>query len=484
LFKPWHVGSYRVRVSDSLDSAWSNTAQLSLNATQPASLWQDLLLFLPFAGNTTDFSPYARTITQSNVGVGDSPDGTAAGSATFDGSSSRMDFSPNLPDLAEMTISLWIKPRTTNQYAHLFSDWDDALGRDVYLIYDNGRIHVRAKADLGWTSEPFMTATNWYHITWIMGASSSKLFVNGQLFATINQTGSNLGYKLRSNIGYFNYGSGKDWYNGELSSLRIYGRALTESEAMQLYQYDSPLSQIELEQPTGTVLVDGSATTIWQALPTGGSAVSAPYKIRNAGVTTLRNLSLSKSGTDAADFQLGNLTSTTLAPGQSMSFTVTFAPRPGASGQRSATLQVASNDTDENPFDIALTGEVYSTIQDADNDGMNDWGEYKLRALGFDWQVPNTDLVNTYYDNAGSAGLVTAAQVQNLNVGTPLLQRDSATGEFTLTIGVNQSSDLRQWTPLPMTVPQTIINSQGKVEFRFTTPDNAAFFRLQTQPAP
>jgi hypothetical protein len=68
--------------------------------------------------------------------------------------------------------------------------------------------------------------------------------------------------------------------------------------------------------------------------------------------------------------------------------------------------------------------------------------------------------------------------------GVPLLQRDPTTSEFTLTIGVNQSSDLRQWTALPMTVPQTIINSQGKVEFRFTAPNNAAFFRLQTQPSP
>ncbi|MCX6840243.1 MAG: hypothetical protein NTX35_20880, partial [Verrucomicrobia bacterium] len=78
----------------------------------------------------------------------------------------------------------------------------------------------------------------------------------------------------------------------------------------------------------------------------------------------------------------------------------------------------------------------------------------------------------------------TLSQVQNLNVGVPLLQRNSATGEFTLTIGVDQSTNLTNWTPLPMTAPQTIINSQGKVEFRFSSPDNAAFFRLKSQPTP
>ncbi|MCX6840567.1 MAG: SUMF1/EgtB/PvdO family nonheme iron enzyme, partial [Verrucomicrobia bacterium] len=447
--KPWNVGSYRVRITDSVGTVVSEAAQLTLNTAQPASLWQDLLLFLPFAGNTTDLSPSARTVTQSNVTSGVSPLGTVAGSASFNGTSSRMDFSPNLPDLTEMSLSLWLRPRTTNHYAHLFSDWDDALGKDVYLIYDNGRIHIRSKATLLWTSDSFMTASNWYHITWVMGAAASKLYVNGQLFATVNQAGSNVGYKLRSNVGYFNYGSGGDFFSGELSAMRIYGRALTESEAVQLYQSDAPMPEIELEQPSGTALVDGSATTTWQALPTGGAAVAAPYVIRNVGVANLLNLGLTKSGTHAADFLLGSLSTTTLAPGESTAFTVTFAPGAGASGTRTATLQVASNDPDENPFDIALSGTAYSTTLDADSDGMNDWGEVKLSALGFDWQTPNTALVSTYYENASAAGLYnqtlynanrtagqsdvinspnayslyTLSQVQNLNVGVPLLQR-------------------------------------------------------------
>ena len=32
-----------------------------------------------------------------------------------------------------------------------------------------------------------------------------------------------------------------------------------------------------------------------------------------------------------------------------------------------------------------------------------------------------------------------------------------------------------------MTAPQTTINGQGKLEFQFTVPDNAAFFRLETR---
>jgi hypothetical protein len=32
-----------------------------------------------------------------------------------------------------------------------------------------------------------------------------------------------------------------------------------------------------------------------------------------------------------------------------------------------------------------------------------------------------------------------------------------------------------------MTAPQTTIDGNGNLEFQFTVPDNAAFFRLETQ---
>ena len=73
--------------------------------------------------------------------------------------------------------------------------------------------------------------------------------------------------------------------------------------------------------------------------------------------------------------------------------------------------------------------------------------------------------------------------MQSLNVGTPLLQKNLSTGAFTLTIGVEKSTTLapQSFNPLPMSAPQTIINADGKLEFQFTVPDNAAFFRLQSQ---
>ncbi len=93
--------------------------------------------------------------------------------------------------------------------------------------------------------------------------------------------------------------------------------------------------------------------------------------------------------------------------------------------------------------------------------------------------MAQTALVDSFLFNHE---LYTPAQVQALNVGTPLIQRDGL-GQFTLTIGVEKSTTLAppSFTPFPMTAPQTLINGSGKLEFQFTVPDNAAFFLLRVE---
>ena len=46
-------------------------------------------------------------------------------------------------------------------------------------------------------------------------------------------------------------------------------------------------------------------------------------------------------------------------------------------------------------------------------------------------------------------------------------------------IGLEKSADLNQFAPFPMTPQQTSISPEGKLEFRFTTNDDAAFFLLE-----
>ena len=224
--------------------------------------------------------------------------------------------------------------------------------------------------------------------------------------------------------------------------------------------------------------MDGVAVVDFGTLQ--ASCVAAPkvFTIRNTGGSVLTGLAVTKDGVNSNAFTVDTTAMTiTLAPGQSTTFSATFGCATTAAA--TAMIHIASNDPDENPFDIALTGTAFSATQDSDGDGLNDWAEYQLAALGFNWQVSQPALVNTLLINANTAGLYTAAQLQALNVGTPLIGFDPTTGKFTLTIGVMKSTDLVHFQPFPFTPPGLKINTQGQIEYQFLPPDNTAFFRLE-----
>jgi hypothetical protein len=240
--------------------------------------------------------------------------------------------------------------------------------------------------------------------------------------------------------------------------------------------------EIAVEQPADTNLNDGGCTISFDPTTIGGSSPARVFTIKSSGPRYLKGIRVLTAGDAAGDYVLDTVgTRTLLPPGGSTTFSVTFKPTGTVSGHRLAALQIASNDEDENPFDIPLTGLALSATADGDGDGLTDLAEYRYAALGFDWQVEQRALVNALYESASFAGLYTDSQVHTLHIDTPLLARDPATGGFKLTIGMEKSSDLLDWDAFPFTSPGTTINNEGKIEFNFTDADHAAFFRIESR---
>ncbi len=237
-----------------------------------------------------------------------------------------------------------------------------------------------------------------------------------------------------------------------------------------------PIPEIAIEQPVGTNISNGGTKSMVVNM---GNSTSLTFTIKSLGTDSLNGLAITKDGANASEFVVTSNPSATVQPSGTTTFAVSFTPTAG--GARTATLHIANNDADENPFTFTLAGVALNLTQDSDNDGMSDAAEFQMATLGFNWQVSNAALVTTLNASANSAGLYTPSQIQALNVGVPLIQRDPVTSVFTITVGVQKSTDLIHFTPLPMTAPQTILNAEGKVEFSFTVPDNSAFFRLQSQ---
>lgn len=113
-------------------------------------------------------------------------------------------------------------------------------------------------------------------------------------------------------------------------------------------------AEISVEQPAGTSLVDGTATVSFGGVPVGSTSPKT-FTIKNTGDFPMTGLSITKDGANPGDFSVSALGSTTVAPGASTTFAVSFTPP--AAGGRNAAIHIASNVSgSKNPFDIALTG--------------------------------------------------------------------------------------------------------------------------------
>ena len=112
--------------------------------------------------------------------------------------------------------------------------------------------------------------------------------------------------------------------------------------------------EIVVEQPAGSSLLDGSAKKSFGTVKLGKSGKATTFTISNTGTAPLTGVAVSKSGKHQKDFTLTAPAETSLAPGASVTFTVKF--KPTALKVRSASIQIRSNDADEDPFDIKIAG--------------------------------------------------------------------------------------------------------------------------------
>ena len=114
----------------------------------------------------------------------------------------------------------------------------------------------------------------------------------------------------------------------------------------------------------GISIADGdsspSATddTDFGSTPIAGGTVDHTFTIKNTGTADLNLTDTPKvrvSGTDAGDFTVTVQPASPVASGGgTTTFTVRFDPN--ATGTRSATISIANNDVDENPYNFAIQG--------------------------------------------------------------------------------------------------------------------------------
>lgn len=113
--------------------------------------------------------------------------------------------------------------------------------------------------------------------------------------------------------------------------------------------------EIAVQEVIGTDLTDDRDLVDLGTVAPGSSSAPKMITIKNIGDANLTGLAVTKDGADASEFAVdttGMLA--TLLPGGSTSFAVTFSPV-GAPFSMAA-IHILSNDANDSPFDLALSG--------------------------------------------------------------------------------------------------------------------------------
>lgn len=170
----------------------------------------------------------------------------------------------------------------------------------------------------------------------------------------------------------------------------------------------------------------------------GEQSSAVTFIIRNTGSSKLRNLKVSVLG--AKDFVATQPAKSRLSPGGKTTFKVTFSPQ--QAGTRKAQVRIASNDANENPFRINVTGVGTAAPPPLLNwagEWNTDWGTMILTQDG-------SSVVGTYtYDS----GRITATVQGDTLVGTwseaPSYAPPVDAGDFVLTISADRKSFTGAW---------------------------------------
>lgn len=237
--------------------------------------------------------------------------------------------------------------------------------------------------------------------------------------------------------------------------------------------------QIAVEQPTGTDLTDAAPVPVDFGAVAGGSSKSLTFTIRNHGTIDLTGIAVTKALVGSpGDFTINAPTAATLAPGSATSFTVTFSP--SATGTRSATLLIANNDPDENPFEIHLSGRLATALEIW---RLSYFGSHADTGPGADLQDGDADgIVNLLeFATASDPTVATPAPGHLIKNGDQVeftyTRPTSATQELTYTAETS-NSPTGPWLPGDPTAPN-VVSDDGlfqQVKVTVSTDSHAQFF--------
>ena len=254
----------KIKISDVNNLSNYDISDNSFTITSGSNSISGLVGWYPFNGNANDFSGYGNNGTVNGATLTTDRFGNGNSAYYFNGNSNIMiGSSPSLDLRNNVSVSVWIKSETANltaSSAQIVFRGDPQDAHDpYYLNFMNGSLGFRRYVSTGytWVEAAFpgnlLDTVNFYHIvgTYDSISGAMKIYLNGVIQNQI------------TTLNYVNYPTSSFWnsigadqttdaqfYHGVIDDVRIFNRALTQSEVNQLYN-EPPSSAITVTSPNG-----------------------------------------------------------------------------------------------------------------------------------------------------------------------------------------------------------------------------------------
>jgi gliding motility-associated-like protein len=340
-------------------------AQICSKAQLPTSLQNGLVSFYPFCGNANDGSGNALNATLNQGALTQDRFGNSNSAIAINGSSQRIEFPVNSSyNTTTFSISFWTKGNSYNIHNKV------QLGATAgalrwSLNWNETNINFSPMTCAGGYAANYnlfksgMPLRQWNHIVYVVEGTSTKVYKNGVYIGVQNTASAltcfNTSMKLcfGGDIG----GGSIEYYDGAFDDILFYDRAITSTEANQLYSITSdpcsissnvPITPVLNYMPYGTTVAGGN----------GSGSASNQFNIVDVAIDLSGNIYVA----DALNHRIQKW-----APGANSGITVA-----GGNGQGFAANQL----NNVNGVAVDKFGNVY--IGDCDNNRVQKWAPGSL----------------------------------------------------------------------------------------------------------
>jgi hypothetical protein len=190
--------------------------------------------------------------------------GRIGGALDLDGTNDYVDCgNSEVFDITEqITLSVWVKPEAAGNNAHQHYL---GKGNNAYCIKHNSWNNLEVVIYIGGWKVATLSMDDsyngiWHHFAGTYDGSQIKLYIDGVLQATTDQTGA-----INTNTNNVQIGTrdGGQWfYNGVIDDVRLYSRALSETEIKKL---GNPAQASNISPANGALINESEVTLDWEA---------------------------------------------------------------------------------------------------------------------------------------------------------------------------------------------------------------------------